>query len=199
MSVIETRRSQMFPVLDALQLELAKRFASAPARTFRPGEVVFDVGQRNVPTWLVLEGSIEAFRRDGLGHEQPIAVESVGQFSGEISQLAGRVQSLQVGPGRKAARRCQIDAAHLCALLIGSAELGEMVMRALILRRVGLLEGGGSGAVLVGRPGEPNLVRLQGFLARNAYPNTVLDATDDAEGHALLERFSVGRDDLPLV
>ncbi len=74
-----------------------------------------------------------------------------------------------------------------------------MVMRALILRRVGLLEGGGSGPVLVGRPGEPNLVRLQGFLARNAYPNTVLDASDGADGHPLLVRFGVGVDELPLV
>lgn len=66
MSVIETRGHQMFPVLDAGQLETAKRFASGPAQQFSPGEVVFDVGQRNAPTWLVLKGSIDVMRRDAL-------------------------------------------------------------------------------------------------------------------------------------
>ncbi len=199
MSVIETRRPQVFPVLDGVQLGIAKRFASAPARSFGPGETIFDVGARYVPTWLVLEGSIEIFLRDGLGRERLIAVESAGQFSGEISQLAGRGA---IAAGRAGAQGCTalpIDAAHLRALLIGSAELGEIMMRALILRRVSLLEGEGSGPVLVGRLGEPNLVRLQGFLARNAFPAIVIDASDAGEGHALLERFDVGVDELPLV
>jgi thioredoxin reductase (NADPH) len=78
MSLIETRGHQLFPVLDASQIETAKRFASGPARHFAPGEVVFDVGQRQAPAWLVLKGSI------------------VGQFSGEVSQLAGR-ESLASG------------------------------------------------------------------------------------------------------
>jgi thioredoxin reductase (NADPH) len=90
MSVIDTRRSQVFPILNGVQLGIAKRFASAAAMSFRPGEIIFDVGARYVPSWLVLEGSIEVVLRDGLGREQPIAVEGAGQFSGEISQLAGR-------------------------------------------------------------------------------------------------------------
>jgi thioredoxin reductase (NADPH) len=189
----------VFPVLDGAQLGIAKRFASAPARSFRPGEIIFDVGARYVPTWLVLEGSIEVVLRDGLGREQPIAVEGAGQFSGEISQLAGRGAIAAGRAGPQGCTALPIDAAHLRALLIGSAELGEIMMRALILRRVSLLEGEGSGPVLVGRLGEPNLLRLQGFLARNAFPAIVLDASDGGEGHALLERFGVGVEELPLV
>ena len=77
------------------------------------------------------------------------------------------------------------------ALIIGSAEIGEIMMRAFILRRVGLIEEGGVGSVLVGNPGSPDLVRLQGFLGRNGYPHTVLDATNDADGRAVVERFGV--------
>ena len=56
MSLAETRRHQMFPVLDVAQIETAKRFASGPARDFAPGETVFAVGERNVPSWLVHRG-----------------------------------------------------------------------------------------------------------------------------------------------
>ena len=86
MSLIKTRSHQLFPVLDANQIETARRFASGAARAFAPGEVVFDVGQRDVPMWLVLKGSLHVVRRDGLRHEAPIVTHNAGQFSGEISQ-----------------------------------------------------------------------------------------------------------------
>ena len=50
MSVIETRHQQMFPVLDAGQIETTRRFASGPARSFAPHEIVFDVGERQAPS-----------------------------------------------------------------------------------------------------------------------------------------------------
>jgi thioredoxin reductase (NADPH) len=84
-------------------------------------------------------------------------------------------------------------------MVIGSADIGEIVMRAFILRRVGLIEAHGAGAVLVGRPGAPDLVRLQGFLTRNGYPHTVLDASDPNEGQPLVERLGVHPDELPLM
>ena len=198
MSVIETRSHQMFPVLDAGQIETAKRFASGPARDFAPGEVVFDAGVANAPAWLVLKGSIDVVRRDGLMRETAITSHHAGQFSGEVSQLAGR-QSLAGGrAGTEGCTALPIDAAHVRALLIGSAEIGEIMMRAFILRRVGLLESGGVGSVLVGEPGTPDLIRLQGFLARNGYPCTVLDATN-ADGRAVVERFGVLPDELPIM
>ena len=130
--------------------------------------------------------------------ETAITSHHAGQFSGEVSQLAGR-QSLAGGrAGTKGCTALPFDAAHVRALLIGSAEIGEIMMRAFILRRVGLLESGGVGSVLVGEPGTPDLIRLQGFLARNGYPCTVLDATN-ADGRAVVERFGVLPDELPIM
>ena len=198
MSVIKTRGHQLFPALDPAQIETAKRFASGPAAVFAPGEAVFDVGQRNVPMWLVLKGSMDVVRRDGLHHEAPIISHGVGQFSGEISQLAGRDTLAAACAGKEGCTALPFDAGHVRALMIGSAELGEIVMRAFILRRVGLIEDGGVGSVLVGDQGNPDLVRLQGFLGRNGYPYTVLNA-GDAEGRALIERLGVLAEDLPLL
>jgi thioredoxin reductase (NADPH) len=199
LSLIDTRHHQMFPVLVPAQIETATRFASGPARDFAPGEIVFDVGERQAPAWLVLKGAIDIVRRDGLKHEAPITSHEVGQFSGEVNQLAGRATLVAAHAGAQGCTVLPFDAAHLRALVIGSADVGEIVVRAFILRRVGLIEDGGAGSVLIGRPGSANLVRLQGFLARNSYPYAVLDATDDAEGRAVVERFGVLPADLPLM
>jgi thioredoxin reductase (NADPH) len=199
MSVVETRRDQMFPVLDIAQIETAKRFASGEARSFAPGEAVFDVGERSAPAWLVLEGSIEVVGRDGLNHEVAITTHHVGQISGELRQLTGRAALATGRAGPEGCTALPFDAAHLRALVIGSAELGEIIMRAFILRRVGLIQDGGVGSILVGRAGASDLVRLQGFLGRNVYPYTVLDAAADEEGRAVIERLGVQPEELPLM
>jgi thioredoxin reductase (NADPH) len=199
MSLIETRGHQMFPVLEPAQIETAKRFASGPAQRFAPGETVFQAGQRNVPTWLVLDGSMEVVRRDALNHEAPIVAHGTGQFSGEVNQLAGRESLAAAHAGAEGCTAIPFDAAHVRALLIGSAEVGEIVMRAFILRRVALIEEGGVGSVLVGEPGSREVVRLQGFLRRNGYPYTLLDANKDDEGRGVIERLGVLPQELPLV
>ena len=199
MSIIDTRRDQMFPVLDKAQIETAKRFASGPPRQFAPGEVVFNVSERNVPAWLVLEGGIEVVRREGIDGEVAITTHREGQFSGEINQLAGGAAIAAGRAGPEGCKAVPFDAAHLRALMVGSAEVGEVVMRAFILRRVGLIQEGGSGTILVGSPDAPDLVRLEGFLSRNGHPYTVLDASAHEQGRAIVERFGVHAEDLPLM
>ncbi|RZJ05530.1 MAG: FAD-dependent oxidoreductase [Brevundimonas sp.] len=195
----DDREGQRFPVLTQAQVEIARGFASGEARRFAPGEIVYAIGDQPTPVWLILDGSIGVVRRDGLGHERPITTHAAGQFTGEVSQLAGRAALAEGRAGPEGCHAVPLDAPHLRALVIGSAEVGEIVMRALILRRVGLIEGGASGSVLIGRSEEANVRRLQGFLTRNGYPNTLLDADSDAEGRAVVERLGVSQDDLPLM
>src|SRR4249920_808480 len=121
MSLIETRGHQIFPVFDAGQIETAKRFASGPAREFAPGDIVFEVGERQAPAWLVLKGSIDVVRRDGLNREAAITTHHAGQFSGELSQLSGRETLAQGMAGAEGCTALPFDAAHVRALIIGSA------------------------------------------------------------------------------
>lgn len=199
MSIIETRASQMFPVLSASQMDAARRFASGPARRFCPGEMIYEIGSHGAPAWFVIEGTIDVVRRDGLKGEVPIVTHAVGQFSGEVNQLAGRPS---IAAGRAGADGCTalpFDATHLRALMIGSAELGEIVMRALILRRVSLIAEGGGGTILIGEPNSSDVVRLQNFLNRSGLPHLVLDANADEQGRDLIERMGVSAKELPLV
>jgi thioredoxin reductase (NADPH) len=196
--LLEDRKSQIFPTLTARQLEFAVRFASGPARRFEAGENIFVVGDRNAGVWLVTDGGIIATRRDGLGREQLFATCGPGQFSGEVSELGGQAS---LAAGCAAPAGCvayPFDAPHLRALLIGSADIGELMMRAFILRRVALLEGGSVGSVVLGEVGSPDTVRLRGLLSRNGYPHSFIDA-DGVEGKGLVGRLGVHADDLPIL
>ncbi len=199
MSLLDTRFDQMFPVFTRLQMETARRFASGEARHFAPGDPIYDIGVRNAPLWLVLDGGLEVVRRDGLHRESSVVLLSEGQFSGEVSSLAGRGTLAAGRAGPEGCTALPFDAAHVRALVIGSAEIGEILMRAFILRRVALIQDGGAGSLLIDRGGSPDLVRLQGFLSRNGYPYTVLDAATDEEARAAVERFGVQPHELPLM
>lgn len=196
---VDTREQQRFPVLTADQLETARRFASGPETSFAAGQVIYGIGARDAPAWLVLAGSIKVVRRDGLSGEVEITTHCAGQFSGEVNQLAGRPSIAAGRAGPDGCTALPLDPGHLRALMVGSAEVGEIVMRALILRRVGLIEAGGAGTILIGLPGSPDIVRLQRFLTRSGLPNLVLDIRQDDEGRALVERTGVLPAELPLV
>ncbi|AUW58728.1 thioredoxin reductase [Sphingobium sp. SCG-1] len=199
MSTIDTREHQRFPTLSPAQVETARRFASGPETRFVAGDTLYAVGAEDVPAWLVLEGSIEVVRRDGLSGEAPITTHHAGQFSGEVNQLAGRPSIAAGRAGPDGCLALPFDPPHLRALMVGSADVGEIVMRALILRRVSLIEEGGAGTILIGVPDSPDILRLQAFLNRGGLPNLVLDVDVDEEGRALVERMGVLPEELPLV
>src|SRR5712672_2164121 len=82
--------------------------------------------------------------------------------------------------------------------MIEEPELGERIMHALILRRVALIEAGTGGPVLIGPESSPDVVRLQGFLARNAYPHQLLDPAEDDDAARLVQQYAPAPADLPL-
>ena len=131
MSPLDARAQQMFPVLNAMQISAAMRFASGLERRFAPGEIVFAIGEPKAPAWLVLDGAIDIVRRDGLSLQAPVTTLGRGQFTGEVSQLAGRPSIAAGHAGSEGCVALPFDAAHLRALMVGSAEVGEIVMRAL--------------------------------------------------------------------
>ncbi|CAH1663647.1 FAD-dependent oxidoreductase [Chelatococcus asaccharovorans] len=199
MSTVDMREHQMFPVLSPRQIATSRRFASGPETRFAPGQTLYDIGDHGAPAWLVLDGSIEVFRRDGLSREAVVTTHGAGQFSGEVNQLAGRPSIAAGRAGPDGCTALPFDPAHLRALMVGSADVGEIVMRALILRRVSLIEHGSAGTILVGVPGSADILRLQDFLGRSGLPNLLLDVRSDEEGRALIERTGVLPEDLPLV
>ena len=198
MSLFDTRYSQLFPTLTAPQISVARRFAAGPPRRFAPDEALFAIGERHAPAFLVLRGEVVINRRDGTGKQDVVTTHGPGHITGEVTQLAGGTAMVEARAGKDGCEAVTFDAAHLRALIIGSAELGEIIMRAFILRRTALIADG-TGSIVVGIRGEAALVRIEGFLARNGYPYSFMDAHEGVEGRALIERLGLPESDLPLV
>jgi thioredoxin reductase (NADPH) len=195
-SIIDTRGDQMFPTLDAAEIDRMRRFGEV--RRFAVGEALSHVGQVGLGVLVVLAGAVEITRRDEAGRAQPIVTHLPGAFMGELAQLSGR-PSLVDAIARKPVEVLVIPPDRLRALLVAEAELGERIMRALILRRVGLLETGAGGPVIVGRPESGDVLRLASFLRRNGHPHLQLDPDTDTDARALIERFHVDPGELPIV
>lgn len=195
-TVIETRRDQIFPSLEPRDIDRLRRFGEV--RRYRAGECLVTTGQAVPGLFVILAGEVAVLRHDGLSARELIVDYGAGSFLGELAQLSGRpslvdacaqtdTEALVVPPGR------------LRDLMVADAELGERIMRALILRRVLLLETGAGGPVIVGRADDRDVLRLEGFLARNGHPHLRLDPETDQGAKALLERFHIAPGELPIV
>jgi thioredoxin reductase (NADPH) len=194
--VAESRREQMFPVLAADDIARLRRFGEP--RVYPADQVIMSVGETGHGLHLIVSGEVAVIQRDALGHVQPVVTHGPGSFMGELAQLSGQpalVEARAVSP----VEAVVISPDRLRAMLVAEAELGETVMRALILRRVGLIETQVSGPIIVGRGGAADVLRLQGFLGRNGQPHHVLDPETDAEARALVKRFEIDPADLPIV
>jgi thioredoxin reductase (NADPH) len=190
------RFEQTFPALTAQEIERMRRFGEP--RSYRDGEMLFETGKPGLGMFVVLSGQVSITQRDGLGHVSPVSERGPGQFLAEISQLSGRV-ALVDGVAEGDVETLLLPPDRLRALLVAEAELGERIMRALILRRVNLIQSGGGGPVLIGPTNSNAVARLQNFLVRNGYPNHLLDPDSDHDARVVIERYSPSPADWPLV
>ena len=167
-------------------------------RSYADGETLIEVGKVGEGLLVFLSGKVEVTQRDASGRRTPIVTYDSGSFMGELAQLAGR-PALVDAHARSRVEALILRPDKLRALLIAEAELGERIMRALILRRVMLLEAGTGGPVIIGRLESGDVLRLRVFLRRNGHPHQHLDPEADPGAKVLIERFHIDPDQLPMV
>src|SRR4051795_13508402 len=190
------RHEQTFPALTAPEIARLRRFGEL--RRYRHGEKLFETGKPGPGMFVILSGHVAITQRDGLGHVTPVIDQGPGQFLAEIGQLSGRV-ALVDGHAQGDVETLLIPPDQLRALLVAEADLGERIMRALVLRRVNLIQGGVGGPVLIGPASLGDMARLQNFLARNGQPHHLIDPAADKDAADLVARYAASRADLPLV
>jgi thioredoxin reductase (NADPH) len=189
------RQEQTFPTLTPQEIARMRRFGEV--RHYKNGERLFETGKPGPGMFVLLSGHVAITQRDGLGHVTPVIDQGPGQFLAEIGQLSGRV-ALVDGHAEGEVETLLIPPDKLRALLVAEADLGERIMRALILRRVNLIQGGVGGPVLIGPSTSGGVVRLQSFLTRNGFPHHLLDPERDNDAAELIARYSPSPTDWPL-
>src|SRR6266550_6135195 len=170
------RLEQTFPTLTPQEIARMRQFGEL--RHYKHGERLFETGKPGPGMFVILSGRVAISQRDGLGHVTPVIDQGPGQFLAEIGQLSGRA-ALVDGHAEGDVETLLLPPERLRALLVAEAVLGERIMRAFILRRVSLIQGGAGGPVLIGQPNAGGVIRLQGFLTRNGYPHHLLDPVAD--------------------
>lgn len=173
-SIIASRREQAFPRLSADEIGRLRRFGDI--RSYGGGEQLFAAGETGPGMFVVLQGIVIVTRPDGLGGRVPVIEQGEGEFLAEMGQLSGRPAFVD-GHAQGRVETLLLSPERLRAALVAEAELGEKIMRALVLRRVSLIEQG-AGVLLIGHGERPETARLLGFLTRNGQPHRHVEPED---------------------
>jgi len=192
----DERDAQTFPRLSG---DMAARIAGYGDEVrLTAGEHAFDRGQRGVDFFFILEGAIEIIDLDTHGVPRVIHVHREGNFTGEMDLFNNR-QILVSGKASEDSRVVRIRPAQFRRMVASESDIGEIVMRAFILRRVGILRHAAGGVVLIGAGHAGDTLRLQRFMMRNAYPHRLLDVESEPDAGGFLACFEIEADQLPVV
>jgi thioredoxin reductase (NADPH) len=184
-----------FPILTAAQVARIEPYGRR--RTTKVGETLIEAGERVVPFFVVLSGALEVVQPSSTV-ETHITTHRAGRFTGEINMLMGRPALVRTRV-LEAGEVIEVDRERLQTLVQTESELGEIIMRAFIVRRVALISGGLGDVVLVGSDHSSATLRIKEFLTRNAHPYTYVDLDRDADVQGLLDRFQVSIDEVPVL
>jgi thioredoxin reductase (NADPH) len=195
-SNLETRRDQIFPTLTAAEIQRLQRFGSV--HSYAAGTPLLKAGSPSPGLQVILSGAARVQPHDEHLRDRELVEHRAGSLVGEVGGLSGTAAFVDV-IALSDVNALLIVAARLRELMVEEVELGERIMRALILRRVALLESSMVGPIIVGRETNRDVLRLEGFLGNNGYPHRRLDPESDSCARTLLERFEVNRDELPIV
>jgi thioredoxin reductase (NADPH) len=185
----------LFPRLDDAQL--ARVAAFGERRLAQAGEVLFNQGDTSHGIFVVLDGGIEIVDVTP-GHQGTFRTLEPRMFTGEVSQLSGR-RSLVLGRAGKPSTLLEVSRANLRQMVQTDAPLGEIFLRAFILRRVQLIAHSIGDAVLIGSSHSGDTLRLRAFLTRTSHPHTYVDVDRDADVQALLDHFGVRIEEIPVL
>jgi thioredoxin reductase (NADPH) len=187
---------RIFPTLSTAQIQ---HFAShGTPRSVHAGELLVEVGDGDIPVFLVMSGQLEVVRPSFTTQETLIRLVGPGQFTGEVNTLSGRRAFVRIR-ARQNSEVVQVSRASLLALVQTDAGLSDIVMDAFISRRVELMAQGQGDATLVGSRHSADTLRIKEFLTRNGHPYTYIDLESDADVESVLSHFGVSATDTPVL
>jgi thioredoxin reductase (NADPH) len=189
------RIEQIFPKLTPTQI---RRITShGHTRTIERGEILYEQGDSATSFFVVVSGELEVLRPSG-AVETLVTVHRSGQFTGEVGTLSGRRTMFRVR-ATKPGKVIELDRRRMLTLVQTDAELGEILMRAFILRRAELITAGVGDIVLIGSTYSADTLRIKEFLMRNGHPYSYIDLEQDPDVQNMLDSFHLAANEIPVV
>ncbi|MEO9320894.1 MAG: FAD-dependent oxidoreductase [Nitrososphaera sp.] len=191
----KSRLDRIFPKLTAAQIDRIKTQGSVYA--MQPGEVLVEQGDRDIPFFVIVSGELEILR-PSLGSETLITIHGPGEFTGEVNNLSGRPTMVRMR-ATKAGELVKLGRLQMISLMQNDMEIGEILIRAFILRRVELVAAGMGDVVLVGSTHSAGTLRIKEFLTRNGHPYSYIDLEGSPDVQQLLDSFKIETTDVPVM
>jgi thioredoxin reductase (NADPH) len=192
---LDPHTERLFPTLTPAQVDRLAEYGTR--RTVARGETLLEPGDPHVSCFVVVRGALEILR---VANESEILVhrDGPGQFTGEANLLTGRAAFVRIRASEDS-EVVVLDRDQVLRVLQVESEIGQILMRAFILRRVELIARGYGDAVLLGSAHCAGTLRLREFLTRNGHPFVYIDLDTQADVQALLDGFGLTADDIPAV
>src|SRR5581483_11020697 len=121
-------KTQAFPQLTEEQIAHIR--PSGHVRKVKPGEILFEPNDTNVPFYVVLSGAMDIVQ-PSLDGERLIVQHHARQFTGELTMITGQL-CLVRGRVTEAGEFLEVPAEALRTLVAKDAEISEILMRAFI-------------------------------------------------------------------
>ena len=166
-------------------------------RKIERGEVLYEQGDSSAPFFVVVSGELEVVQ-PSVPVEILVTVYEPGQFTGEVGTLSGRPTLFRMR-ATKPGEVIELDREQMLALIQADAELGDILMRAFILRRVELIAAGVGDIILIGSIHSAGTLRIKEFLMRNGHPYSYIDLERDSDVQKLLDSFRIAASEIPVL
>lgn len=172
-------------------------------RRLTEGEVLIRPGEHPASLYVVLEGHLLTTdtepAADPRQADEPltVGVHGRGRFVGDVGLLEGQPSFVFVS-AVDAAEVAEIPVDELEAIVLSDPLLGEIILRAYLIRR-SLAIGAGAGLRVVGSCFSPQTRDVLDFIARNRLPHRLVDLDEDEKAERLVRRLGATVADFPLV
>ncbi|GAA3968245.1 FAD-dependent oxidoreductase [Allohahella marinimesophila] len=190
------REQQTFPQLDDEEIERLRPYGCV--EHYGQGDILFSRGDRGVDFLLVLSGAIEIFELDTENVPHVFALHTARQFSGELDLFNDRMV-LVGGRAAEPSELLRISRSQFYRMMSTEQAISDKIMRALILRRTGVINHEQAGVTVFAEDNEGEALRIRRFLERNGYPNHLLPADGSPEAERFASSHCIDMSRLPVV
>jgi thioredoxin reductase (NADPH) len=176
--------------------QIAALAAVGERRPVKAADVLYREGDGTGDFFVILEGKVAVVEQSDSG-ENVIGVHGPRRFLGDLGLVTGEamfVTAVVIEPGEVLV----VPADQLREIVTGDQVLGDLILRAFMMRRA-ILIGLAAGFRIIGSRYSPDTQRLRNFAIRNRLPHHWIDLESDPGAEEILARLGVQPSDTPVV